>query len=144
MRYWDSSALLPLLIQEETTNVMGKILAADPSLLVWWGSAVECAFALCRFEREGNSDADGVSAALERLVVLRAGWHEVQPSDMVRENAVRLLRAHDLRAADVLQLAAAVVASEGHPHSLPFVCLDARLRRAADREGFPVEPARLR
>ena len=142
MKYWDSSALLPLLVREESTKALSKLLAGDRSLLVWWGSAVECASALCRLEREGNLDADGVSAALERLAVLRASWHEVQPTDMVRETALRLLRTHDLRAADALQLAAARVASEGRARSLPFVCLDKRLRRAAVREGFRIEPAR--
>jgi hypothetical protein len=49
-----------------------------------------------------------------------------------------LLRVHDLRAADALQLAAAIAAAEGQPASLELVCLDDRLIRAAEREGFPI------
>jgi hypothetical protein len=43
-----------------------------------------------------------------------------------------------LRAADSLQLAAALVAAEHQPHALEFVSLDERLNEAASREGFPV------
>jgi len=63
-------------------------------------------------------------------------WHEVQPVEAVRRTAMRLLRVHNLRAADSLQLAAALTACEGNPASLPFVCLDQRLRLAAERRGF--------
>jgi predicted nucleic acid-binding protein len=53
-----------------------------------------------------------------------------------------LLRVHPLRAADALQLAAAIIAADSEPRSLAFVTLDDRLARAAEREGFPVvEPA---
>jgi predicted nucleic acid-binding protein len=45
---------------------------------------------------------------------------------------------HPLRAADALQLAAAVVAAEGIPASLSIVTLDERLAAAARREGFVV------
>jgi hypothetical protein len=49
-----------------------------------------------------------------------------------------MLRVHDLRAADALQLAAGVAAAEGRPATLAFVCLDERLAAAAEREGFGV------
>lgn len=52
--------------------------------------------------------------------------------------ARRLLRVHALRAADALQLAAAIAASEADPASLKLVTLDERLAEAARREGFPV------
>jgi predicted nucleic acid-binding protein len=45
---------------------------------------------------------------------------------------------HILRAADALQLAAAVVVAEGLPSSLDIVTLDERLAAAARREGFTV------
>jgi hypothetical protein len=52
--------------------------------------------------------------------------------------ASRLLRVHPLRAADALQLAAALAAAKGDPSSLDVVCLDQRLSEAARREGFRV------
>lgn len=73
-----------------------------------------------------------------------AAWHEVGASDAVRRTAARLLRVHALRAADALQLAAAIVASEGDPRTLQIITLDARLEDVAKREGFriihPVQP----
>ena len=72
----------------------------------------------------------------DRLKQLAAGWHEIDPSDAVRETAVRFLRVHPLRTADALQLAAAFVAAERRPSSLEIVTLDERLAAAARKEGF--------
>ena len=56
----------------------------------------------------------------------------------MRDDARRLVRVHDLRAADAFQLAAARVAADGQPGTLPLVTLDERLALAASREGFRV------
>jgi uncharacterized protein len=69
---------------------------------------------------------------------LANGWHEVDPSDSIREAAVRFVRVHPLRAADALQLAAAFIAAERRPSSLNVVTLDDRLATAARKEGFVV------
>jgi uncharacterized protein len=66
---------------------------------------------------------------------------EVTPSEDVRERAERLLGVHALRAADALQLAAALIWARERPARLEFVCLDGRLRGIAWREGFAVLPA---
>jgi hypothetical protein len=109
----------------------------DPSQLVWWGSRVECESAIARLEREGGLTAAQVKRALQRLDKLQENWQEIQPVDAVRETARRLLRSHNLRAADSMQLAAAIAAAEQKPSTLPFVCLCERLSLAAEREGFP-------
>ena len=93
---------------------------------------------MARLEREGKLAPREASEALKRLDLLARSWQEVQPLDSLRESARRFLRAHDLKAADALQLAAAVMAAEQRPKTLEFVCLDERLRLAAQREGFPV------
>lgn len=81
-------------------------------------------------------------AASDGLAGLAASWQEVEPSSRLRQIASRLVRTHPLRAADALQLAAAIMAADGDPQTLPIVTLDERLARAAEREGFPViEPA---
>ena len=81
-------------------------------------------------------DEPGVIEAFDRLKRLAEGWHEVDPSDGIREAAVRFLRVHTLRAADALQLAAAFVAAERRPSSLEVITLDERLAGAARKEGF--------
>ena len=75
-----------------------------------------------------------------RLAAFQRIWSEVEPERALRDNATRLLRTHDLRAADALQLAAALVAADGEPRSLDFVCLDTRLSMAAQDEGFRITP----
>ncbi|MBA3433898.1 MAG: hypothetical protein H0U08_07375 [Actinobacteria bacterium] len=67
-------------------------------------------------------------------------WIEVPPTDRLRDNARRIVRVHDIRAADAFQLAAAHAASDDEPERLPFVTLDERLALAARREGFPILP----
>jgi predicted nucleic acid-binding protein len=74
--------------------------------------------------------------AHDRLKHLAHAWHEVDPSDPIRETAVRFLRVHPLRDADALQLAAAFIAAERRPSSLEVVTLDDRLAAAARKEGF--------
>jgi len=107
-------------------------------MVVWWGSEVECVSALARRERDGALNPRAMKLALERLQRLAAAWHEIDPSDEVREAAIRLLRVHPLRAADALQLAAAFAAAERRPASLEIVTLDDRLADAARKEGFAV------
>jgi predicted nucleic acid-binding protein len=138
MRFWDTSALLPLLVDEPARERLMALLEEDSEVLAWWGTPVEMASALARCERELLLTADQVAAALDAARVLAEGWHEIVPSDGVRRTAERLLRTHPLRAADALQLAAAVIAADHDPTSLEIVCLDDRLRAAARREGFTV------
>lgn len=138
MRFWDASAIVPLLVSEPQTRRLMPLLEKDAEVLVWWETPVECTSALARREREGALSAAGVTAALGRLRELADGWQEVLPTDPVRSTAQRLLRVHPLRAADALQLAAALVAAEHEPASLDLVCLDDRLAEAARREGFAV------
>ena len=136
MKFWDASALVPLLLAEASTAKVLEVAAADPVMLVWWGTEVECVSAIARLEREGALDPQPAQEALDRLRGLADGWHEVDANDGVREAAVRFLRVHPLRGPDALQLAAAFVAAEGRPSSLGIVTLDQRLALAARKEGF--------
>ncbi len=138
MRFWDSSAIVPLLVAESSTQALVTAFVRDPEVVVWWATEVECASALARLERDASIDAPAMGEALTRLDALALAWHEIQPAERTRQVAVRLLRTHSLRAADALQLAAAIAAAEDSPGSLPIVTLDARLATAAEREGFPV------
>ena len=138
MKFWDSSALVPLLLDEPNSAALRALLKSDQDIHVWWATSLECTSAIVRRERHGDLDSQGVSAALQRLRFLAAGWNEVTPSEPVRTIAARLLRVHPLRVADSLQLAAAIQVADGRAAELPFVSLDERLNEAADREGFPI------
>ena len=141
MRFWDSSAIVPLIVTEASTQGLLTSAAQDPVMCVWWATEVECASALSRLEREGALTDSSITTALDRLDRLAESWNEVQPTAALRGTARRLLRVHSLRGADSLQLAAAVIASEGLPSSLDIVTLDDRLAGAARREGFTVQAA---
>jgi len=138
--FWDSSALVPLLLSEARSDEVVALLRADRAPAIWWGSPVECQSALHRRRREDSLGAKALAEALVRLERLAEDMDVVAPTLRLREAAGRALAAHPLRAADALQLAAALVWSdEGSGEG--FVCLDDRLRDAAAREGFEVLPA---
>ena len=140
MRFWDTSALVPLLVVEAGTAVAGSVLEDDPEMIVWWGTRVECVSALARHAREPGMSSADLARVHERLAGLADRWSEIIATETLRNLAERIVRTHPLRAADALQLAAALVASDGQPHSIPFVSLDERQRDAARREGFSVLP----
>lgn len=139
MNFWDSSAIVPLLVGERMTPVVTRILASDRQVHVWWGTEIECTSTISRLERDGVAPSI-IQSAFDRLAILREDWSEVIPGALVRDTARRLLRVHPLRAVDSLQLAAAWVLSDRDPGSITIVSLDDRLLSAARREGFLVAP----
>ena len=138
MKFWDASALVPLLVTQPLSDRLRAFLERDSAMTVWWGSEVECSSALTRIEREAVATAEAIDEAWRRLKDLIDGWREIEPSNAVRETATRILRIHPLRAADALQLAAAYLAASRRPTSLEFISLDDRLIAAARKEGFVV------
>lgn len=138
MNFWDTSALVALNFDEPHQSQALRILEADDRMAVWWGSPVEYASALARREREGRLTAGEVVQHLARLTALSKVWYEVRPNRRIMTLAQRLLRVHTLRAADSLQLAAALAVAEDDPASIGFVCFDTRLNEAAAREGLTI------
>jgi uncharacterized protein with PIN domain len=139
MRFWDSSAVVPLLLDQDASTSVRDAFEADPEVVAWWGTRVECASAIARLEREGIVEPRDAEDARARLDALARTWHEVQPAEPVRRAAERMLRLHRLRALDAFQAGAAMVLAENDPTTLGVVCLDARLSEALRREGFVVE-----
>lgn len=139
MKFWDASAVVPLLLREGLSERLRPWAAGEP-LTVWWATEIECASAVARRERDHSLSPAAARAAWDKLAAIAEIWTLVEPSAAVRADALRFLRVHPLRAADALQLAAAFVACERQPEALPLVTLDGRLAAAARREGFPVLP----
>lgn len=138
MKFWDSSAVLPLLLWERDTSMREAQLHEDADFVVWWGTRVECHSAIRRRLREGGIDAGDLDRALARLSALAASWIEVPPSEAVRLRAERLLVGHVLRAADAFQLGAALNAFKEQTANQHFLTADSRLSAAASAEGFHV------
>lgn len=138
MRFWDTSALVPLLVDEPASEGARAALIDDPGIVVWWATAVECVSAVGRRERMEPASGPQAGRAYSTLQRIAGEWTETPPTEPLRDDARRIVRVHDLRAADAFQLAAARVAADGDPGTLPFVTLDDRLALAASREGFPI------
>lgn len=138
MNFWDTSAIVPLLVREADTAARELQLREMAGVIVWWATRVECVSALCRREREGHLSSETIHAAMVRLRALSRQWLIVSPSQVLLSRAERLLKIHPLRAADALQLAAALLATREEPEGCTFHAADARLALAAKNEGFTV------
>lgn len=138
--FWDSSALVPCLLSEARSGRILSLLRSDSELVLWWASPVECQSALYRRHREDALSRRLLDSALDRLRGLAEDADFITPTNRVRDRAGRVLAAHPLRAADALQLAAALIWCDEAPHGDAFVSLDERLRDAARREGFAALP----
>lgn len=141
MKFWDSSAVVPLVVMEDNTSWARGLMRSDSSALVWALSPVEVRSALARRQREGSLTDKAYEQACGRANRLFRALSHIVALELVRERAIRLLDLHELRAADALQLAAALIASGESPATMVFVSLDQRLSHAARREGFPIESA---
>ena len=139
MKYWDSSALVALVVDEPRSAERRATIRLDPVIVTWWGSRIECTAALNRLELDHRfEEVTGLAGRWPSLGCWRpAGWRS-SLWDRVYRRAVRLVRRHPLRAADALQLAAALMATGENPERLDLVSSDDRLSAAARREGFRV------
>jgi predicted nucleic acid-binding protein len=140
MRFWDSSAIIPLCLKERASEAIKGLMKGDEDVVVWWTTRVECLSALSRRRREGVLSPGDETKARAVLSAIGTAWSEVQPTETVRLRAERLLSIHPLRTADALQLAAALIWAQETPRGLEFVCLDQNLREAALKEGFSIQP----
>jgi len=137
MRFWDSSAIVPLIVEEATSPACRTLLRADRDIAVWALSRVEVSSAIWRAVRAGVLERAAALQAGKRLEALAGAWTEVDGLAAVRARAERIVAVHPLRAADALQLAAALVSSRERP-GWPFVTGDRQLAAAAELEGFDV------
>jgi len=138
VKFWDSSAIVPLHVDEPTTERLRQVLHADPNVVVWMLSSVEALSAIARHRRRSKGADDLLHAARLEVLERWPQWSAVTHVEAVRRRAERLVAVHPLTAADALQLAAALVASGDQPETLDFVTLDVRLATAAQIEGFRV------
>lgn len=139
MRYWDASALVPLIVAEPGTELVRSWLEADSEIVTWAWTRVEITSAIERRTREGALSRQDRRQILDRLNSFANTWDEVSEILAVRSRANLLLARHPLRAADAGQLGAASLVNEQlGGGSLSFMCLDRRLSEAAEMEGLAV------
>lgn len=134
--FWDSSVLVPLCLAQQASARHYR-LARETTIVAWWATTVEVHSAICRYYR-GSRDSHR-HHALMRLAALRSRWIEIAPSDRVRDLAEQALDLGELRAADALQLASALLWCHEKPRDRIFATGDQRLGAAATGAGFTVE-----
>ena len=144
MRYWDSSAIVPLCVRETPTDIVRHLIERDRQLAVWWATEVECESALARRRRQGGLSEVADREGHVQLRDIASAWYVVDPGVAVRDRAIRIVRVHAISAADALQLSAALAWCEGRPRGHELVTLDSRLAEAARLEGFTVVPDGVR
>jgi len=138
--FWDSSALVALILEEDTAEELRQILLGDRNINIWWATKVELASAVYRTYRMGEVPEQALPGLFKQIEQLTVQANEIEPTPEIRNVAYRILRIHNLRAADALQLAAALILVDHNPSGESFVCLDNRLQQAAGKEGFTVLP----
>lgn len=141
MKFWDTSALVALPAGQHPESGLDALVKGDTGVVLWWGTRVEMVSAACRLRRESRIDEETFAQLLTAFDELCKQADEIEPSEGLRQAAVRLVRVHNLTAADALQLAAALAWADGSSEAAGFVSLDRRLRKAAAAEGFRVLPA---
>lgn len=138
MKFWDASAVVPLVVKEAGSDLARRWLREDGDMVLWALTRLELVSAIERRARERQLTARQRTQALARVERISRDAHEVGDVAAVRARAVPLLARHPLRAADATQLGAALLVADPEPSSLTLVVLDRRLAAAAEREGFSV------
>lgn len=141
MKFWDTSALVPLVVDEPATTTMADHLKDDPDVIVWMLTSVELLSVLGRLGRSSKGLADVLPGVRHDAMALFNRWVTVSHVEGVRRRAERLVGVHPLSAADAMQLGAALLAADDRPETLDIVTLDQTLARCARLEGFRVVPA---
>ena len=134
--FWDTSAIVPLCCFQSRISHAARAARTYARQVTWWATCVEALSSFNRLHREENLTTEGKQQALARLAFLRKRWNEIQPTDEVCNTAERLLSTHKLRAADALQLAAALAWCRHQPRGRYFIGADGDLATAAEAEGF--------
>jgi predicted nucleic acid-binding protein len=138
VKFWDTSALIPLVARESTSETVRALAAADPEIAISFMTPVEIDSALWRKSRQ-ERDESARQRALQWLAAIEDDWLVVARYEAAIGEARRIVRRRGLRGADAVQLACAVILRRFVTVSA-FVTLDHALAAAARAEGFAVVP----
>lgn len=127
---------MPLVVEEPTSLACRRVLRADSAIVVWALARVEVHSALQRLRRMRLLDGTSLRRAQLRLDRLSRRWDEVVALGATRDEAERALEEYstlNLRAANAVQLGAALVSCEGRPrpHIAGQASMDQHVPRGA-------------
>jgi predicted nucleic acid-binding protein len=141
MQFWDSSALLPLVVQQPPfSERCRRLFRVRTPRAVAFLARIECRSAIERLVRERALHPATRRRSLTKIDTLIAAFDVVAFSADVEAHALALLHRHALRSLDALQLGCAQsLAARGETDAMPeLVCCDRRLGEAAAAEGYPM------
>jgi predicted nucleic acid-binding protein len=127
--------LVPLCVRQKATPA-AIALFKTCEIVVWWTTPVEIASALARLTRMRQLHQNEWAKARKLAASLGQSWSIVLPTQAVHVLAMQTVERYDLRAADALQLAAALVWGEKVPQGRLFLTADRKLCAAALLVGF--------
>jgi predicted nucleic acid-binding protein len=138
MLYLDTSSLVKLYASESGSGVVKQFVGAADVTATSRVAYVETRAAFARKRRERS-----VSLKDYRLIVkdFDQDWESyfiVDVSDVLVKTAGHLAEKHALRGYDAVHLASAVIVRAQGERPVTFSCFDARLSRAARREGLNI------
>jgi predicted nucleic acid-binding protein len=136
--FWDTSVLVTLCV-DQTPSPQALLFEGKYRIAVWWATHVEIASAVAQLLRQQKITAVEYAQAKQQAEHLAIIWRTVAPSARIAFQARVLLEQYPLRAADALQLAAALAWCEDKPNGNVFLSFDQRLREAAGQAGFTLE-----
>lgn len=131
--YFDTSALVPLLVSEATSQACGEVWDSADRVAATRLAYVEAVAALSMAERMGRITGPDLRAGRDVLDELWAVLDVIEIGPELMSDAARLAVTHGLRGYDATHCAAAVWASDG---DLVAVTGDARLLQAWRAEGL--------
>ncbi len=129
--FCDTSALVKLYVQEDSSGVMQALAKSASTIAVCRIAWAEAMAALARRSRENPADAEVIEAVRTRL---RNDWHRyaiVEVTQPLVELAGDYADTFALRGYDSIQLAAARILQAATSEELQFACFDARLKKSA-------------
>lgn len=133
--YLDTSALVPLLVDEPTSQVCGELWDAADRVVTTRLAYVEAAAALAMAERHGRITGRQRTAGLEQLTELWPELDVVELDEQLMLAAARASVTHRLRGYDAVHFAAAVAIDDD---SLVASAGDRRLLDAWREDGISV------
>ncbi|USQ81560.1 type II toxin-antitoxin system VapC family toxin [Ornithinimicrobium faecis] len=133
--YLDTSAFVPLLIDEQTSQTCGALWDAADRLVTTRLTNVEAAAALAMAERLGRISSEEHDAARKQMASLWSELDIMELDEQLMADAARAARTHGLRGYDSVHFAAAGAVDD---ESLVAAAGDQRLLEAWRTDGIAV------
>ncbi len=136
--YWDTSALLTLLFQEDQTNALKEKLSKQGGLPGYTAffTFVEMESGIARRLTEGSIKPSALTGLRLQTQRLESHLALIWPDEGLLTQSRRLVMEFGLRPGDALQLASALTVAQEKEGSVVFVCLDKKLCEAALASGL--------